>query len=300
MEADPFAVGRDGELADAVARIVRKPALLARIEVVDPEAGDGCRGISRLHGELLVGARAIVAVDAVRRHEVDALAVGRPLPVADARRVTRELRGLRDVHRRHRDGVDLLVARSPRREDDRHTVLAERKVGHAFARVGDAQRLAAVDAHDEDLIARAASLAAGSATARAAAATGRSGRRGSRRVAIRKERDEASVARPLWTRLVLVLCERELPSGPKPAVERHEIDVGLTASRLPVGGAQRVEHRLAVGTDVLPGDLPHVLRVEEGHRALRGCRRGDDRAECEDEELGAGVFHGGSSEKSGF
>ena len=85
-----------------------------------------------------------------------------------------------------------------------------------------------------------------------------------------------------------------------PPIERHEIDVGLTASRLPVGGAQRVEHRLAVGADVLPGDLPHVLRVEEGHRTLRGCGRGDECDEREDEERRRSAFHGGSSEKSGF
>ncbi len=200
VETDPLPVRRDGEFADAIARVVGKTALLARVEVVDPQAGDGRRRISRLHGELLVGARAVVAIDTVGRHEVDALPVRRPLPARDAGGVPSELRRFGDVAVEHEavevadgDRVDLFVARAAGRVDNRLAVFAEREIRDAFARVGDAAGFSAVDAHHENLIAGATACRAGSATT-STTPSGAAGRGRGGGVTIGEKRDEAAVA----------------------------------------------------------------------------------------------------------
>src|SRR6185437_1308678 len=126
--ADPVAIGRDRDVGDAVARVVREPALLSRGGIELPETRHRGGWIARTHRELLVLTRAIVAVDRIRRHEVDALAVGRPLPGADAGGVTGPLRGVRRVGAPEvgdTDGVDLVVPAAARCVDERLAVLAE-------------------------------------------------------------------------------------------------------------------------------------------------------------------------------
>ena len=176
MESDPLSVARHCDVGDAVVRVVRQPALLLRVDVEHPEARERRRGTPRLHGELLFGAETIVAIDAVRRDEEDPFAVGRPLPVAHARRVPRQLRRARDVacpEIADRQHINLLIAGAARRVRDGLAVLREREVRDAFARIGDALRLAAVEPHDEQLVSRTASTAA--------AATAACGRRSARR-----------------------------------------------------------------------------------------------------------------------
>src|SRR5262245_39929566 len=86
------------------------------------------------------------------------------------------------------DRVDLRVAGAAGRVEDRLAVFRKLEIRDAFARVAHALRFAAVEAHDEDLVSRAAGT-----TAAATSARGRSRSRGARRVTVRQERDEASV-----------------------------------------------------------------------------------------------------------
>src|SRR5579884_1451953 len=145
-----------------------------------------------------------------------------PRELRCARIIGREEVG--DVHR-----VELIVARAAGDVYDLRAVLAEAEARHAFARVGDALRFAAVEPQHVDLIASAARRAA-------AAATGGRGpsRRTAGRVAIRQERDEAAVVRPLGARLVLVLGERELPRARHAAVGGDEIEIALPPRGAPV------------------------------------------------------------------
>src|SRR6201999_1615171 len=98
-------------IVDAGVCVPGELLLLAVIEIEDPEARQRRLRLTRLHRELLLGARAVVAIDAVGGDEIDLSPVGRELPVAHAGRVTRELGDVwiapevGDV-----DGVDGLVA----------------------------------------------------------------------------------------------------------------------------------------------------------------------------------------------
>ena len=262
-----------GEMRDvghAVRRIAHELRFLLRRDIERPEALQRRRGIARLDGELLVVARALVAIDRVGRHEVDLRAVGRELPRADARGVTRPLRR-RAARRRPELGdverVDLLVVAAARRVDDRLSVFGELELRHAFARVGHALGFTAVEAHDEKLIATAAPTRA-AATATATAATSAAG---AAPVASRSERNATNdpSLRPARIRLVLVLGERELARARQAAIGRHQIDVGLPARLIPIRGADGVEHHAAVGTQVWTRGLAHVLNVEKGDWALR-------------------------------
>ena len=103
--------------------------------------------------------------------------------------------------------VDLLVAAAAGGVDDRLAVFRELEFRHAFARVGDALRFAAVETHDEELVAR-------HRRPRRRVHRRRPGcrqRRGAGRVAIGEERDEAPSCDHLRARLVLVFRERQLP-----------------------------------------------------------------------------------------
>src|SRR5262245_27496093 len=187
--------------------------------------------------------------------------------------MTRPLRRMRDVALPQvgdRERIDLLVVAPARRVDEGFPVFAERESRDTVARVGHTLRFTAVESHDEKLISPAAFSTATAAPATSGSACGR----GTRRVAIRDERDEASVVRPLGARFVLVFRERELPSARQPAIERHHVDVRLSPGCVPVGHAQGVQHRAPIGTELGARGLTHVLRVEKGERPGRLCAEG--------------------------
>ena len=219
-----------------------------------PQARDRCFGVADVDGELLVAPGFLVLVDRVRRHEIDPLAVGRPLPRAHAGRVLGDLLRDRAVGKVPRQRVELFFAALARAERDPASVVTEREIRHALFRIRDPVGLAAVGTHHVELIARRGAL---------------------RRFAVREEDEEASVARPPWRRLVLLLGERHLLRRRHALLERHQVDVGLPLRLLPVRSGQRIQHPLAVGTGRLGGDLTHLLHVEEGHRPrarrLRPC-----------------------------
>src|SRR5690349_11098631 len=135
-----------------------EPALLAGVEIEDPEILQRRLRLARPHRELLLGAQAIIAVDRIRRDEVNLSTVGAELPRANAGRMTRELRRPRDVAPQVGDGegVDLFVALAAGRVDDRLAVLGEREIRYAFAPIGHALRFATVESHDVQLVARIA------------------------------------------------------------------------------------------------------------------------------------------------
>ena len=165
--------------------------MLRAVEVERPQAGDRRLGVADVDGELLLAPRLLVLVDRVRRHEVDAPAVGRPLPRADAGRVLGDLLRGRGVDA-GRPAADTAVPRRSCRcgYASQRPSSAEREIRHALLRIGDPARLAAVGTHHVELIARRGAL---------------------RRFAVRQEDEEAAVARPARRRLVLLLRERHLP-----------------------------------------------------------------------------------------
>src|ERR1051326_5187545 len=167
-------------------------ALLAGVEIEDPETLQRRLRLARTYGELLLGAQAIIAVDRIRRDEVNLSTVGAELPRAHAGRMTRQLRRAGDVSPQVGDGegVDLFVALAAGRVDNRLPVLGEREIRYAFAPISPPLGLAAVESHDVELVARIAAWRGCTAPA------ARRSRGPGRCIAIGEKRDEGSVARP--------------------------------------------------------------------------------------------------------
>ena len=184
-EADPLAVFRNREVVRGVGAAIGEPLRALGGDVERPQARDRRLGIADVDGEFLVAPGLLVVVERVGRHEIDARAVGRPLPRAHAGRVLGDLLGDRGVGNVPRQRVELFFAGLAGAEREPASVVAEREVRHALLRIRDAAGLAAVGTHHVELIARRGAL---------------------RRFAIREEDEEAAVVRPPRRRLVLLLA----------------------------------------------------------------------------------------------
>ena len=192
-------------------------------------------------------------------------AVGRPSPRPDAALLLRELFGLRRVEAVHRQAVQLLLTGLAAPVSEPLAVLAEREGRDAFLRVGDLAGLAAVGSHQVELV-----LVCG----------------GRGRLAVGGEHEGRTVAQPGGVGLVLVLGERHLPGGRQALLHRHQVDVALALGLLPVRCADGVEQPAAVGAERRGAGRPHLLHVEERHRALRARLR--QRLAGKEEQRGTG------------
>src|SRR5690606_20879743 len=164
-------------------------------------------------------------VDRGGRREVDATAVRRPLPAADARLARRQLLGGSRLDPVDRETVKLLLATLPAPIDQPLPVGAEGEVHDALARVRDPARLATIGTHEVELL--------------LVPVRGRS-------FTVRCEDEEAPVRRPPRRSLVLRRRERHLARRRHALPQRRQEDVRLAPRLLPVRERNRIKKPLAI------------------------------------------------------
>ena len=207
-------------------------------------------GVPDVDRELLLAALLLVGVRRLGAGEVDAPAVGRPDPGADARLLLRQLVRLRGVDAVDRQAVELLLAGLARPVREPLAVAAERERRDAFLGVRDPARLAAVGAHQVQLP--------------LAGRAGRAPRGWTRKRRTMPSRDHRGDVSSFS--FVKVIC---LVDG-RPSLQRDEEEVRLPLGFLPVRRADGVEHPAPVRARRRRPGLSHHLHVEERHGPFRG------------------------------